>query len=165
MITPASIPLALYVHLPWCAQKCPYCDFNSHEGFSPTLQQPYVDALLSDLDSQLNWLNGRPIGSIFIGGGTPSLFDGEWIAQLLAGIGDRLTLSRDAEITLESNPNSADAGHFKRYRRRASTGSALASRHFMTTHCSAWAGYTAAMKPGMLWTIFGALASIDGIST
>ena len=116
MITPASIPLALYVHLPWCAQKCPYCDFNSHEGFSPSLQQPYVDALLSDLDSQLNWLSGRPIGSIFIGGGTPSLFDGEWIAQLLAGIGDRLTISGDAEITLESNPNSADVMHFKRYR-------------------------------------------------
>ena len=116
MITPASIPLALYVHLPWCAQKCPYCDFNSHEGFSPSLQQPYVDALLSDLDSQLNWLSGRPIGSIFIGGGTPSLFDGESIAQLLAGIGDRLTLSGDAEITLESNPNSADVLHFKRYR-------------------------------------------------
>ena len=117
MIKPASIPLALYVHLPWCTQKCPYCDFNSHEGFSPTLQQPYVDALLSDLDSQLEWLNGRPIRSIFIGGGTPSLFDGEWIARLLGGIGDRLTLSGDAEITLESNPNSADAGHFKRYRR------------------------------------------------
>ena len=116
MITPASIPLALYVHLPWCAQKCPYCDFNSHEGFSPSLQQPYVDALLSDLESQLNWLSGRPIGSIFIGGGTPSLFDGESIAQLLAGIGDRLTLSGDAEITLESNPNSADVLHFKRYR-------------------------------------------------
>ena len=117
MIRPASIPLALYVHLPWCTQKCPYCDFNSHDGFSPTLQQPYVDALLSDLDSQLEWLNGRPIRSIFIGGGTPSLFDGEWIARLLGGIGDRLTLSGDAEITLESNPNSADAGHFKRYRR------------------------------------------------
>jgi oxygen-independent coproporphyrinogen-3 oxidase len=117
MIKPASIPLALYVHLPWCKQKCPYCDFNSHEGFSPTFQQPYVEALLSDLDSQLEWLNGRPIRSIFIGGGTPSLFDGEWIARLLGGIGDRLTLSGDAEITLESNPNSADAEHFKRYRR------------------------------------------------
>ena len=108
---------------------------------------------------------GRPIGSIFIGGGTPSLFDGESIAQLLAGIGDRLTLLRDAEITLESNPDSADVIHFKRYRLAASTGSALASRHFMMRHCSAWAGYTAAMKPGMLWTIFGALASIDGILT
>ena len=97
-------------------RSVPYCDFNSHEGFSPTLQQPYVDALLSDLDSQLEWLNGRPIRSIFIGGGTPSLFDGEWIARLLGGIGDRLTLSGDAEITLESNPNSADVLHFKRYR-------------------------------------------------
>jgi putative oxygen-independent coproporphyrinogen III oxidase len=113
---PASIPLSLYVHLPWCTRKCPYCDFNSHEGFSSDLQQPYIEALLADLSSQQDWMSARAIQSIFIGGGTPSLFEGEWIARLLEGIGQRLTIVGDAEITLESNPGSAEATRFVDYK-------------------------------------------------
>ena len=113
---PASIPLSLYVHLPWCTRKCPYCDFNSHEGFSSDLQQPYTEALLADLSSQQDWMSARAIQSIFIGGGTPSLFEGEWIARLLESIGQRLTIAGDAEITLESNPGSAEATRFVDYK-------------------------------------------------
>ena len=113
---PASIPLSLYVHLPWCTRKCPYCDFNSHEGFSSDLQQPYIEALLADLSSQQDWMSARAIQSIFIGGGTPSLFEGVWIARLLEGIGQRLTIAGDAEITLESNPGSAEAKRFVDYK-------------------------------------------------
>ena len=116
MIDPQAVPLSLYIHLPWCARKCPYCDFNSHEGFTDSLQQPYVDALLADLDSQQAWWRDRPIESIFIGGGTPSLFEGRWLAALLEGVSNRTTLSRDVEITLESNPGSAESSRFAEYR-------------------------------------------------
>lgn len=116
MIDPQAVPLSLYIHLPWCARKCPYCDFNSHEGFTDSLQQPYVDALLADLDSQQAWWRDRPIESIFIGGGTPSLFEGRWLGALLEGVSKRTTLSRDVEITLESNPGSAESSRFAEYR-------------------------------------------------
>ena len=116
MIDPGNVPLSLYVHLPWCTRKCPYCDFNSHEGFSPSLQRPYIEALLSDLDSQQDGLAGRAVDSIFIGGGTPSLFESRWIADLLEGIAKRAFLPSDAEITLESNPGSAESSRFRDYR-------------------------------------------------
>ncbi len=115
MINPLAVPLSLYIHLPWCTQKCPYCDFNSHEGFSASLQEPYIEALLADFDSQHVWWSNRPIASIFIGGGTPSLFEGRWVGSLLEGISARATLSRNAEITLESNPGSAESAHFAEY--------------------------------------------------
>jgi len=116
MIDPQAVPLSLYIHLPWCTRKCPYCDFNSHEGFSDSLQQPYVEALLADLDSQQAWWRDRPIESIFIGGGTPSLFEGRWLGALLEGVSNRTTLSRNVEITLESNPSSAESSRFAEYR-------------------------------------------------
>jgi oxygen-independent coproporphyrinogen-3 oxidase len=116
MIDTQAVPLSLYIHLPWCTRKCPYCDFNSHEGFTDSLQQPYVKALLADLDCQQAWWRGRPIESIFIGGGTPSLFEGRWLGALLEGISIRANLSRDVEITLESNPGSAERGRFAEYR-------------------------------------------------
>ena len=115
MIDPQAVPLSLYIHLPWCTRKCPYCDFNSHEGFADSLQQPYVEALLADLDSQQAWWQDRPIHSIFIGGGTPSLFEGRWLGALLEGISMRANLSRDVEITLESNPGSAECDRFAGY--------------------------------------------------
>ena len=115
MINPLAVPLSLYIHLPWCTRKCPYCDFNSHEGFSAALQQPYVEALLADLDSQHQWWSDRPIASIFIGGGTPSLFEERWISALLEGIAARATLSSHIEITLESNPGSAESAQFVGY--------------------------------------------------
>lgn len=116
MIDPQAVPLSLYIHLPWCTRKCPYCDFNSHEGFTESLQQPYIDALLADLDSQQAWWRDRPIESIFIGGGTPSLFEGRWLGTLLEGVSKRATLSRHVEITLESNPGSAESSRFAEYR-------------------------------------------------
>ncbi|MDP7408237.1 MAG: radical SAM family heme chaperone HemW, partial [Luminiphilus sp.] len=116
MIDPQAVPLSLYIHLPWCTCKCPYCDFNSHEGFTESLQQPYIDSLLADLDSQQAWWRDRPIESIFIGGGTPSLFEGRWLGTLLEGVSNRATLSRHVEITLESNPGSAESSRFAEYR-------------------------------------------------
>ena len=116
MIEPEKIPLSLYIHIPWCTQKCPYCDFNSHEGFLTSYQQPYVSALLSDLESQLAWTRARTVETIFIGGGTPSLFSGQWIGRLLSGVAKLMPISRSAEITLESNPGSAEIARYKDYR-------------------------------------------------
>jgi len=111
----APPPLALYVHLPWCVRKCPYCDFNSHAaGEIP--EAAYVDALLRDLEQELPAVWGRPVTSVFLGGGTPSLFSGEAIDRLLSGIRARLPLSPEAEITLEANPGTVEAGRFADYR-------------------------------------------------
>ena len=118
-------PLALYIHLPWCVKKCPYCDFNSHgikqdasnEGLLESAQQGYVDALLKDLESALPLIWGRLVHSIFIGGGTPSLFSGEAIDRLLAGVRALVRLDPDAEITLEANPGTVEAKRFEAYAR------------------------------------------------
>ncbi len=116
MIQSKNVPLSLYIHLPWCAQKCPYCDFNSHEGFSDSYQEPYVNALLADLESQKEWASGRALETIFIGGGTPSLFTGIWIDRILSGVAKVITISQTAEITLESNPGSAEIARYRDYR-------------------------------------------------
>ena len=121
MIDSEKIPLSLYIHLPWCAQKCPYCDFNSHEGFHDALQEPYVTALLADLESQRRWIAGRPLHTIFIGGGTPSLFAGEWIERILSGVARVTPIAERAEITMESNPGSAEVERFRDYRRAGVT--------------------------------------------
>lgn len=109
-------PLGLYVHLPWCERKCPYCDFNSHEA-TALPERAYVDCLLEDLEVDLPLAQGRGIDTVFIGGGTPSLFSGDAIDRLLTGIAARIPLARDAEITLEANPGSAEAARFRAYRR------------------------------------------------
>lgn len=109
-------PLALYVHIPWCARKCPYCDFNSHEKSGELPQKGYVDALISDLEQDLPRVWGRRVTSIFIGGGTPSLFSPEAIDRLLCGIRARLTVNPDAEITLEANPGSSEMQKFHEFR-------------------------------------------------
>ena len=115
-LDPAVIPLSLYVHLPWCVRKCPYCDFNSHELAGAVPEDAYVAALLRDLDAELALGETRPLQTIFIGGGTPSLFSGAAIARLLDGVRARLPLAREAEITLEANPGAVDEAHFARYR-------------------------------------------------
>ena len=101
-------PLSLYVHLPWCVRKCPYCDFNSHATTGPLPQDAYVDALLRDLEADLPRVWGRPVLSVFIGGGTPSLFEPAVIDRLLSQIRARLPLLGGAEITLEANPGTLD---------------------------------------------------------
>ncbi|MBI5461708.1 MAG: radical SAM family heme chaperone HemW [Gammaproteobacteria bacterium] len=109
-------PLALYVHIPWCVRKCPYCDFNSHEAHADLPERQYIDALLTDLDQELPGVWGRVVSSIFIGGGTPSLFSAESIDRLLGGIRARLTCKPDMEITLEANPGTVEQGRFREFR-------------------------------------------------
>ena len=110
-------PLSLYVHLPWCIAKCPYCDFNSHARPSDGLpEQRYLDALVADLEAALPQVWGRPVISIFIGGGTPSLFSPDGIARLLADIRARLPLLPGCEITLEANPGSFERERFRAFR-------------------------------------------------
>jgi oxygen-independent coproporphyrinogen-3 oxidase len=110
-------PLTLYVHIPWCVRKCPYCDFDSHELRGGIPESAYIDRLLWDLEREIAALPApRPLTAIFIGGGTPSLLSGEAIARLLRGVGDLIEPIPDAEITLEANPGTADAGNFAAYR-------------------------------------------------
>ncbi len=109
-------PLSLYVHLPWCEQKCPYCDFNSYPLHQLLPQSRYTDALLEDLASEAPGIQGRTIRSIFFGGGTPSLFSADSIARVLDAVRETVMLSPTAEITLEANPGSAEAGKFKAFR-------------------------------------------------
>jgi putative oxygen-independent coproporphyrinogen III oxidase len=112
-------PLSLYVHIPWCLRKCPYCDFNSHEwrgGGAGPPEEAYVDALLADLESALPSVWGRRVGTVFIGGGTPSLFSAAAIDRLLSGVRARLPLEPDAEITLEANPGTFERAKFAGYR-------------------------------------------------
>jgi oxygen-independent coproporphyrinogen-3 oxidase len=108
-------PLALYVHIPWCVRKCPYCDFNSHEIRESIPEAEYVQALLADLEHDLNYVQARPIDSIFIGGGTPSLFAAESLDRLLSGLKSRLQFSDDIEITLEANPGTVEQQKFQEF--------------------------------------------------
>lgn len=109
-------PLALYVHIPWCARKCPYCDFNSHVHADSLPETAYVEALLRDLDGEREAVADRPVESIFIGGGTPSLFTPETVDSLLQGLGKRLTIDPAAEITLEANPGTLERGRLGGFR-------------------------------------------------
>jgi oxygen-independent coproporphyrinogen-3 oxidase len=109
-------PLGLYVHLPWCVRKCPYCDFNSHVHKGTLPEAEYVAALLADLEADLPLVGTRPVDTVFIGGGTPSLFGTESIAALLTGLRERLAFAADAEITLEANPGTVEHGRFGGYR-------------------------------------------------
>lgn len=109
-------PLSLYVHVPWCERKCPYCDFNSHQLTAEPPEQAYVDALCADWDSQIDNIKGRPLRSIFIGGGTPSLLSAAAYGRLLKHLQRECEFAEDIEITLEANPGSAEVGRFRGYR-------------------------------------------------
>jgi oxygen-independent coproporphyrinogen-3 oxidase len=109
-------PLSIYVHMPWCVRKCPYCDFNSHEPKTGVPQYEYVDALVQDLEHDLPRVWGRKVSSVFIGGGTPSLFAPEAIDGLLSALRARIPLLPNAEITLEANPGTVEQGRFAEYR-------------------------------------------------
>ena len=109
-------PLALYVHIPWCVRKCPYCDFNSHERGGPLPEREYVERLFLDLENLLPSVWGRRLVSVFIGGGTPSLFSPESIDALLSGVRARLPLEPQAEISLEANPGTVEAARFRGFR-------------------------------------------------
>ena len=108
-------PLALYIHIPWCVRKCPYCDFNSHEAREAVPEARYVAALLADLEQALPSVWGRRVYSVFFGGGTPSLFSARSIDAVLAAVRARLPLAPDAEVTLEANPGTVEAGKFREF--------------------------------------------------
>jgi len=113
---PLLPPLSLYIHIPWCVRKCPYCDFNSHAA-SPVLpEEEYVDALLADLDLDLPHVYGRELSSIFFGGGTPSLFSAQALGRLLKAVEQRIRFAADIEITLEANPGTFEQAKFSAYR-------------------------------------------------
>jgi oxygen-independent coproporphyrinogen-3 oxidase len=109
-------PLALYVHLPWCVRKCPYCDFNSHQLSSAQPSETYIDALIRDFELELPLIGSRSIDSVFFGGGTPSLFPPESFSRLLREVRSRARVAPDAEITLEANPGTIERGAFAGYR-------------------------------------------------
>lgn len=110
-----NLPLSLYIHIPWCVQKCPYCDFNSHALKGEVPHFDYVQHLLQDLSADLTHVGDRPVSSIFIGGGTPSLLSGEAMQVLLQGVAQRLNLDPAAEITMEANPGTVEAERFSAY--------------------------------------------------
>ncbi|MDE9444789.1 radical SAM family heme chaperone HemW [Xenorhabdus bovienii] len=110
-------PLSLYIHIPWCVQKCPYCDFNSHALKGDVPHQEYVDHLLADLRADLPMIENREVSTIFIGGGTPSLLSAEGMQRLLDGVRASLPLSSQAEITMEANPGTVEAGRFSAYQK------------------------------------------------
>ena len=133
-------PLSLYVHLPWCIQKCPYCDFNSHEWRDNAQRMPeqrYIDALLADLEVSLPLIWGRPVHSIFIGGGTPSLFEPASIDRLISGIRARLPLEAEAEITMEANPGTFEKDRFKAFRAAGVTRLSIGVQSFNDAHLKA----------------------------
>ncbi len=134
-------PLSLYVHLPWCLRKCPYCDFNSHERREGTdakaQEQRYVAAVLADLEASLPLIWGRPVHSIFIGGGTPSLFSPEAIDQLIAGLRARLPLTPICEITLEANPGTFERERFAAFRAAGVTRLSIGVQSFNDAHLKA----------------------------
>ena len=116
MLAPESIPLSLYVHIPWCVRKCPYCDFNSHNAPETLPQQDYARALALDLEQDVSLAQGRTLQSIFFGGGTPSLFTPDTIKRILDNVASRLNFAADIEITLETNPGTVEHGPFADYR-------------------------------------------------
>ena len=132
-----SPPLALYVHVPWCVQKCPYCDFNSHEAKGEIPEREYVDALIADLQSALPLIWGRTVVSVFFGGGTPSLLSPDAIDELLAAFRALAMLSPEAEITLEANPGTVEAAKFAGFRSAGVNRVSLGIQSFNDDHLKA----------------------------
>ena len=131
-------PLSLYIHLPWCLKKCPYCDFNSHELAPVQIPQArYIDALVADLDAALPLIWGRPVHSIFFGGGTPSLFSAESLDRLLGDVRARLRLTPDCEITLEANPGTFEKDRFRAFRAAGVTRLSIGVQSFDDVNLSA----------------------------
>ncbi len=130
-------PLAIYVHLPWCVAKCPYCDFNSHVAPQVLPQDQYVDCLLGDLECDLPLVAERPVQSVFFGGGTPSLFAPAAIGRFLTGLRARMAVAADVEVTLEANPGALEHGRFVGYRDVGVTRISLGVQSFNNQHLQA----------------------------
>ena len=127
-------PLALYVHIPWCEKKCPYCDFNSHASAGPLPEKNYVNALIADIKNDLGWVQERKISSIFFGGGTPSLFSGHSINAVLLAAEELIGFEDGIEITLEANPGSADQIRFQSYREAGVNRLSIGIQSFNSDH-------------------------------
>jgi oxygen-independent coproporphyrinogen-3 oxidase len=134
---PALPPLSVYVHLPWCLRKCPYCDFNSHEAKGDVPEQRYLDAVFADLDAALPLIWGRVVHTVFIGGGTPSLFSPAAIDALVAGLRARLRLEAGCEVTLEANPGTFEKDRFRAYRDAGITRLSIGVQSFDDAHLQA----------------------------
>ncbi|MBA3563891.1 MAG: radical SAM family heme chaperone HemW [Gammaproteobacteria bacterium] len=132
-----SPPLSLYVHLPWCVHKCPYCDFNSHVQRGVLPEGRYIDALIADLELDLATVSPRPLQSIFLGGGTPSLFAAEAIARLFEAVRLRVPCSPSMEVTLEANPGTIERGRFAEYRSAGVTRLSIGAQSFDDRHLRA----------------------------
>ena len=132
-----NVPLSVYVHFPWCVSKCPYCDFNSHALRDALPEEPYLDSLQADLAAQAPRFAGRIVSSVFLGGGTPSLFAPPLIARVLRLLHQHLTLAPDAEITLEANPATVERGRFAGYRDAGVTRVSLGAQSFDRTALTA----------------------------
>jgi len=130
-------PLALYVHIPWCVKKCPYCDFNSHQARGDVPERAYVEALVADLEFALPDVWGRRVHSVFFGGGTPSLFSADAIEALISAFRARLTLAADCEITLEANPGTFEAEKFRGYREAGVNRLSIGIQSFNPKHLKA----------------------------
>ena len=129
-------PLSLYVHIPWCVQKCPYCDFNSHGLKSAIPEKEYVSHLLDDLATDAKRIGERPVETIFIGGGTPSLFSEEAMHALIKGIRERVNLAENAEITMEANPGTVESGRFRGFRQAGVNRLSVGVQSFQPAHLS-----------------------------
>jgi len=130
-------PLSLYIHIPWCVRKCPYCDFNSHEPRGALPEHEYVVALIRDMETALPLVWGRKVYTVFFGGGTPSLLSGESVAEILRNVRMLLPLALDAEITLEANPGTVEAGRFAAYREAGVNRLSMGIQSFSDTHLQA----------------------------
>lgn len=132
-----SPPLSLYIHIPWCVKKCPYCDFNSHESRTAIPEQQYVKALIADLEQSVPRVYGRKISSVFFGGGTPSLFSPESISEVLNAVNMLTPLEYAAEVTLEANPGTVDTAHFEGYKQAGVNRVSLGIQSFNNERLSA----------------------------
>ncbi|WP_100655972.1 radical SAM family heme chaperone HemW [Alteromonas flava] len=130
-------PLSLYIHIPWCVQKCPYCDFNSHTLKQALPEQEYVAHLLDDLANDAKLVTDRVVETIFIGGGTPSLLSPEALDSLLSGVKQRINLANDAEITLEANPGTVEVGRFNGFQAAGVNRISIGVQSFQTEHLQA----------------------------
>ena len=133
----APLPLSLYVHIPWCVRKCPYCDFNSHALRGTLPESDYIAALIADLEQALPLIWGRRVVSVFLGGGTPSLLSDGGLDALLTAIRTRLPLVHDAEVTLEANPGTVEAAKFAAFRQAGVSRLSLGIQSFAPHHLRA----------------------------
>lgn len=134
---PVTPPLSLYIHVPWCVRKCPYCDFNSHAAKSDIPESAYLNALFEDLDQDIALASGRTIETVFIGGGTPSLMSGDFYQKLFKRLRERLAFAKNAEITLEANPGTLEEGRFEAFREAGINRLSIGVQSFNPAHLKA----------------------------